>query len=168
MKTSLFEELGKVAPGIAFEVKHTKDPSFQWDGDGPDPADKGFLAYDVDFYARMIVQGSLIEGASSLGGTYEKPGEFDPDVGGYLVVNLEEALEDLADSLAKFHAKSKDVEKALMYLKDESQRRYDEQRREFAEKEAKARQRENAEIKSFLAAASPAELDVLKPPNRRA
>jgi len=92
---SIFSRLKKVAPNIAFSVAYTEDPNYRWDGDGPDPAEEGYVAYDVDVYARAIEDGEIVEGQASMGGTYEIPGEFDPDIGGYLPQMLAEAIDEL-------------------------------------------------------------------------
>lgn len=92
MRKELQEQLAKVAPNIHFGVKWTEDPSYRWDGDGPDPAEKGILPHDVDVSASIIMNGELLTGESHLGGCYDKPGELCPDVHGYM---LSEALEEL-------------------------------------------------------------------------
>lgn len=95
MNAKIKKALKKVAPSISFSVFYTIDHNFRWDGDGPDPVDEGFDAYDVDVYARTVVDGDILEGRASLGGTYEKPGTKDPDIGGYLPQMLEEAVDEL-------------------------------------------------------------------------
>lgn len=91
----LLRKMKEVAPHIHFSVEFTPDPYFRWDGDGPDPAEEGYQAYDVDFFARAITKGNIVEGQASLGGHYAKPGEFDMDVSGYLPQKLEEAAAEL-------------------------------------------------------------------------
>lgn len=93
---TLRTKLAKLAPNISFSVEYTLDPHFQWDGDGPDPRDDGFEPFDVDVFARAIVAGETLEGRNSLGGCYEKPGEWEPDIGGYLPQMLDEAIDELA------------------------------------------------------------------------
>lgn len=91
----IFAALRRIAPNIAFSVEHTEDPNYRWDGDGPDPAEDGYVAYDVDVFARAIEGGEIVEGQDSLGGVYEIPGEFDPDIGGYLPQMLAGAIDEL-------------------------------------------------------------------------
>ena len=100
MKAALKKALNKAAPHIAFEVSYEEDPNFTWDGDGPDPANEGFAAYNVKVQALTIIKGSPVEGNNYLGGTYVKyrergPVNPDPDIGGYLPQMLDEALLDL-------------------------------------------------------------------------
>jgi len=81
---------------IAFTLCRTEDPSFRWDGDGPDPSKDGFLAYDVTVKARTIVEGEIMEACEYLGGSYYKHDEPLGDVHGYLPQMLEEAASKLA------------------------------------------------------------------------
>jgi hypothetical protein len=114
----VFAGLRKVAPSISFAVSWTEDPHYHWDGDGPDPGYDGFVAYDVDVYARAILGGKMVEGRQSLGGVYERPEhypDYDPDIHGYLVQMLEEALEDLQKGMRG--AQHQQVRKAREYLK---------------------------------------------------
>jgi hypothetical protein len=126
MKSPLLEKLKKIAPAIVFEVAHTRDPDFRWDGDGPDPVDDGFDAYDVDFSAKTIQFGELIEGVASLGGVYERPGEIDPDVGGYLTQKLQEAAEDLLKRELNLEQRHQLIQ-ATQFLEFELKRLYKEQ-----------------------------------------
>lgn len=128
MKSPLLEKLKKIAPSIVFEVDHTRDPDFHWDGDGPDPADEGFDAYDVDFSAKTIVKGELLEGVAHLGGTYEKPDEIDPDVGGFLTQKLQEAAEDLLKNEQLDLVQHHQLTLAVGFLDAELKRLYNEQR----------------------------------------
>jgi hypothetical protein len=91
----ILANLKKIAPDISFKTTWTPDPNFRWDGDGPDPAEEGYQAYDVDVFARAIVNGEIVEGRNSLGGSYSTPGEHDPDIHGYLPQMLEEATAEL-------------------------------------------------------------------------
>lgn len=96
----IITELKHIAPSIAFSVTFSRDPNFVWDGDGPDPRELGYEAYDIDVYARAIVKGEEVEGHHSLGGSYYKPGRFDPDVHGYLPQMLGDALDDVYEQLS--------------------------------------------------------------------
>lgn len=41
---AIFTELKKIAPSIAFSVRREEDSNYRWDGDGPDPAEEGYVA----------------------------------------------------------------------------------------------------------------------------
>lgn len=92
----IFSDLKRVAPLIAFNTEWEEDPSFVWDGDGPDPAEDGYVAYDVDVYARAVVDGVLAEGRDSLGGSYTMPDKKDRMVSGYLPDMISRAADELA------------------------------------------------------------------------
>ncbi len=109
--------LKKIAPSIAFVVKWIPDNNFVWDGDGPDPADEGYMAYDVDVSAMAVINGERLWGVNSLGGVYTKPDEQDPDIGGYLIQMLDEALADL--QLKKLSATLRAETRAARKLLDE-------------------------------------------------
>jgi hypothetical protein len=88
--------LERIAPNVNVEVLWEEDPNFVWDGDGPDPADDGYVAYDVAVKAIALTEGEeAFEGASYLGGVYELPGVEDPDIHGYFTGMLQEALYEL-------------------------------------------------------------------------
>jgi hypothetical protein len=94
-KLEYLQTLKQIAPAIALSVSRTHDENFVWDGDGPDPVDDGYLPFDVDVKARSIVQGEILEGSQSLGGSYFAPDEPIGDCHGYLPQMLEEAIADL-------------------------------------------------------------------------
>lgn len=91
----LLKGLAKVAPTVGITVNRTVDRHYEWDGDGPDPIEEGYLPYDIVVVATMIVDGKTLHGQDSLGGNYEKPGRHDPEVSGYFHQMLVAALEDL-------------------------------------------------------------------------
>ncbi len=100
MKTSkseiqYLETLKEIAPSIALEQGRTIDEYYQWDGDGPDPAEEGYAAYYVTVKATAIVNGSKISGNDSLGGCYYQHGETIGEIHGYLPQMLESAIEEL-------------------------------------------------------------------------
>lgn len=108
-------ELAELAPSISFGIVWEVDNYFSWDGEGPDPREEGFSPYNVTVSATSISKGKVIEGFAYLGGCYEKPGEKDPDVHGYLPQKLEEAIDDILDLL---RGSTKDqAEAAKAYLK---------------------------------------------------
>lgn len=130
---AIFAELKKIAPNIVFSVRREEDPNYRWDGDGPDPAEEGYVAYDVDVTARAIVNGEDIEGRNSLGGTYNKPDEFDQDISGYLPQMLEEAAKELLMQLRDVVGLEEPIDRQAMaagkYLREVMRLRYEEQRR---------------------------------------
>lgn len=121
----IWKRLKDVCPNIQFEVTWSEDPHFEWDGDGPDPADRGYQPYDVDVYARAIIRGDLVEGRDSLGGVYEKPGAYDRDVNGYLPQMLLRAVDDLAPHVAGTDMATQ-VQEARKLLKRALEIRYEE------------------------------------------
>lgn len=100
-KPEYLTTLKTIAPGIAITVSRTRDDSYTWDGDGEDPVERGIYPFDVDVTAKAIINGEIVEGSASLGGSYFEPEEPIGDVHGYLPQMLEEAIEDLATDLEK-------------------------------------------------------------------
>lgn len=125
-----FEDLKRIAPSIAFSVTWEIDPYFRWDGDGPDPRGEGYEPHDVDVRARAIVGGEVVEGFASLGGVYEKLGEFDPDIHGYLLEMLDEAVDDLSKEVSG--RLLTEAKAARRYLKKAMHARYEAQQRRSA------------------------------------
>jgi hypothetical protein len=152
MKSPILEDLKKLAPSVSFSVEHTHDPNFRWNGDGPDPEDEGFQAYDVDVYARAM-DGETIEGRASLGGTYEKEGEFDSDIGGYLPQMLEEAARELMKQASG--DAQKQLNDAIPFLKRIMRERWEKQQQECLE-------REERDVKAVLSTASEETREVFK------
>lgn len=64
-------------------------------GTAPIRPEKGLEAYDVDVKATAIVNGEMVEGCASLGGSYFQADEPIGDVHGYLPQMLKEAAEEL-------------------------------------------------------------------------
>ena len=93
--------LATLAPSISFSVSREIDENYRWDGDGEDPAENGFDAYNVTVTARAIVDGQIVEGENSLGGSYFQDDEPTGEIHGYLLQMLEEATQDLCDSLSR-------------------------------------------------------------------
>jgi hypothetical protein len=122
--SGLIKKLAKVAPSIHFSVVWEPDHSFVWDGDGPDPSERGYQAYDVAVYARAIVGGAHLEGVNYLGGSYSKPGKHDPNVHGYLNQMLDEALDELSKNMHVGYALSNEIKKAQALLKREREKAY--------------------------------------------
>jgi len=125
MNPRIKKSLNRVAPNIAFALEYTEDPNFVWDGDGPDPSEEGFVAYNIKACAMTVGKGEFMEGCNYLGGCYEKPGHFDPDIGGYLPQVLEAAVSELATVKGLPENLRKQTEAASKWLKNEMRRLYD-------------------------------------------
>ncbi len=129
-------KLASLAPSIALSLTRKIDPSYRWDGDGPDPVHDGFDAYDVTINARTIAAGVMFEGSAYLSGCYFRPDEPTGEVHGYLLQMLDEAAQDLADSLARKSAYDGvplfDLARARAYLRQASHEAYEAQRCEIA------------------------------------
>lgn len=97
--------LAKIAPHVAIDVSWKEDPYFRWDGEGPDPAEEGYVAYDVDVTAKAIIDGREVTGQDSLGGVYEKPGNQDQDIHGYFTGMVDRALSELYKEISGFELK---------------------------------------------------------------
>ena len=110
----ILKKLSTIAPDVDIKTIWTEDPHYTWDGDGPDPADEGYIPCDVRVRAAVIVDGLLVEGDNLLGGCYEKPGRADPDVHGYFAQMVDEALRNVPVSSRGKHAAQ--IAKALKFL----------------------------------------------------
>lgn len=93
--TQILKKMTKIAPDIAITIDWVELQTFRWVGDGPDPAEDGYVAYDVDVWARAVSEGKLVEGRGSIGGYYDKPDDHDLELHGYLLDLLRQALDDL-------------------------------------------------------------------------
>lgn len=100
----LIQALKLSRPDIAISVTRSRDESFRWDGDGPDPEDEGYVAYDIDVTAITIRSGEILEGRDSLGGSYWSPDDPIGEVGGYLQDMVETAVEELDQAIARLDA----------------------------------------------------------------
>jgi hypothetical protein len=89
------EALRASRPDVAITVSRTIDSHFCWDGDGPDPYSEGYDPYDVTVRASVIRNGRLIEGESTLGGSYFRRDEPFNEIRGYLPQMVEEATEEM-------------------------------------------------------------------------
>ncbi len=91
----------RIAPDVAINTHWEIDPYFIWDGDGPDPADRGYEPHNVQVSATVITEeGETVQGTDTLGGTYERDGVEDPNIHGYFPQMLQTALEELHVELA--------------------------------------------------------------------
>jgi hypothetical protein len=140
----IFEKLKVAAPSVVFTVSRTLDPYVSWDGEPEDdPREKGMCPYDVDFKARTIVNGELIEQMESLGASWYDPEEPIGDAHGYLPQKLEDAASGLLKQLQALDTRGfKNVRqrrvvtdtivsliKAMEVLKAELKANYDRQQR---------------------------------------
>ena len=123
--------LAVLAPSIAFSVSREIDENYRWDGDGEDPRDAGFDAYDVTVTARVIVDGQIVEGENHLGGSYFLPDEPTGEIHGYLLQMLAEAAQDLCDTLSRLGEyrgqKLEQLADARGHLRDAMRAAYDAQ-----------------------------------------
>lgn len=123
----ILDRLRETAPDVAFSVATQPDHDFRWDGDGPDPAEDGFTACDVDVTAAVVSGGRLISEVSSMGGHYTRADRPDDDLGGYLPQMLRDAADGLLRQIGD-HTARPGLAAASALLGDEMRRRYDEQR----------------------------------------
>ena len=100
-KQECIEALRASRPDVAITVTREEDPYFVWDGDGPDPIENGFEPCNVTVTASTIHHGELIQGKSTLGGSYFEPDEPCADIHGYLPQMVEEAVEELDAELQR-------------------------------------------------------------------
>lgn len=128
----IYARLRELAPSVSFSASRELDPSFEWDGDGPDPTDDGFDAYDVTVIAQTIVNGNLVEECSYLGGSYFKEDEPLDDIGGYLPQMLKEAAIELRDRRdpAMPHSQMLQLNAVVEFLTQEMRDRYNQQMQE--------------------------------------
>ncbi len=54
------KKLAEVAPSILFQVEWELDPYYKWNGDGPDPRNKGQFPHDVTVSASVIVNSRMM------------------------------------------------------------------------------------------------------------
>ncbi len=108
MKTDpIFEKLKEAAPSITFSVSREHDEDHRiCDQCERDAEEAGFLPYNVDFRARCVAQGELIEQMDSLGGSWYDPEEPIGDAHGYLVQKLHEACKGLQKQLLNLYRPS--------------------------------------------------------------
>lgn len=148
MKTdhkSILAALATVAPSIAFRTEWTPDPDCRFDEHGMTAPGGCFHGEDPDDWrcwqsevtATAIVGGEMLTGSAYLGGTWERygdnPAESNPDISGYLLQMLEEALDELdgqtVDEPITAQAHAAQAHAAKRLLQRAMLARYDEQRR---------------------------------------
>ncbi len=132
----IYALLSTETPDIAFSVSRQLDPSFRWDGDGPDPEDDGYRAYDVEVAATVIVNGAFVEGIACLGGSYFQSGEPNGNIHGYLLQMMDDALAELIANLStngenicfsSANVKQAQAKYAKTIVQKQMRREYDEQ-----------------------------------------
>lgn len=123
------DKLKEIAPSVAIVISREPDPSCRWDGDGPDPEESGYSAYDVDVDARIIMKGELVARTASLGSCYYQPDEPIGDVYGYLPQMLEEVLTALRILTIPLSVVA-EIDAAVAYLQRTMQETYEVQRAE--------------------------------------
>lgn len=119
-------ELRSVAPSIAITTSREEDLSFRWDGDGPDPRQRGFRPYDVTVSVQAIIGGELVSAEAYLGGSYYRPNEPLRDIHGYLPQMIEEAVTEL-QTLATTRVLKDECGQALDFIRKVMQDEYDKQ-----------------------------------------
>ncbi len=81
---------------MSIETIWAEDPYFIWDGDGPDPAERGYEPHNVEVSVIVVIEeDETILGQDTLGGVYESLGVEDPNIHGYFPSMLHTALDDL-------------------------------------------------------------------------
>ena len=89
------EKLKIEFPEIYIYVLWEYDEEYEWDGDGPDPQDEGYLPHNVTVCAEKIVNGERLTGFAYLGGCYKLPDEENEEVDGYFEELAREAISNL-------------------------------------------------------------------------
>lgn len=123
------EQLVAIAPSIEFSVSWSPDHDGRWNE--KEWGDQGEVeCFNVDVSARAIVRGKMLEGNGYLGGCWEVPGDFDPDIHGYLPQMLQGAIDELLKALERHGGDgviAMQAFNALSFLKKEMEERYDKQ-----------------------------------------
>jgi hypothetical protein len=120
----IFQNLKTLAPNIAFTVYRELDPLFEWDGEGPAPANLD--AYDIFVKATTIENGEIITGETNIGGCYMREDEEIGDVHGYLPQKLDEAADDLKTQLTD----TTQIDQVIAFLNQEMNDRWQQERME--------------------------------------
>jgi hypothetical protein len=128
---ALRDTLRTLAPSVCFQLQRSPDEDTRWDGTGPDPIENGYRPYDVDVIAITIIQGQIVRGDSSLGGSYYQEDEPLGLVHGYLYQMLDVAAEKLSESVPQGHPIHDQIAAVRAYLREVMQRNYDQQRQEL-------------------------------------
>jgi hypothetical protein len=129
---SYMKRLRYIAPSIALSVSREIDEDEEWDGDGPDPQEEGYLPYCIEVTASTVIGGYLKEGFASLCSSYYQPDEPIGEAHGYLPQMVDEALSRLELPIREQPHLRAEVKKARDYMKRLMRKLYDDQRKEFA------------------------------------
>ncbi len=124
----LYAELRILAPSVVFSARAEEDVSFEWDGYGDEPED--MEPHNVEIRAEAVHAGRLVSGSAYLGGHYMRYNEKPGDVGGYLPQLLQEAAEELKETVCDPDVISQ-LDAVDAFLAREMRARYDEQRAEL-------------------------------------
>jgi hypothetical protein len=62
---NIIAKLAEDRPALAVSVAWEEDPGFAWDGDGPDPAERGYYPHDVTVRVFSVRASNVIEGTAS-------------------------------------------------------------------------------------------------------
>lgn len=119
----VFETLRELAPNVAILVEWRHDPNYQWDGDGSDPVDDGYEPYTVTVWSNAIVDGRNAQGESHLTGFYAIPGEFDQNIGGYMMQLVDKSLDDLYQQASNNKTVREQVVAAKKYISEKMSKR---------------------------------------------
>ena len=104
MKSKLQQDLASICPSVNIETTWTHDtdihPDIRKDCDGMDDEDPDdWQCWQSQVTAIVIVDGKVIAGSDSLGGTWERaensPWQSNPEISGYEASMTVSALEDL-------------------------------------------------------------------------
>ncbi len=88
--------IGRVAPDVEISINWQEDPYFEWDGEGPDPRNSGYIPYYVTVRAEILTEEDIIIfGEDHLSGVYAKEYEQADDIHGYFTGMVFEALGEL-------------------------------------------------------------------------
>ena len=83
-------------PEIYIYTVWQHDPFYEWDGEGPDPQDEGYLPHSVTVCAEKILNGEKLIGFAYLGGCYKREDEENEDIDGYFEDLAREAITNLS------------------------------------------------------------------------
>lgn len=92
MKENRIDPVLASRPDVAIVITSERDQFYTWDGDGPDPAEDGYIPCDITVSALTIHNGRIVEASASLGGSYFLPGESFDDIHGYYPQMRDEAV----------------------------------------------------------------------------
>lgn len=95
------QELDSPRPDVALNITREEDVDAQWDGDGPNPEDVGYVPFLFTVCAYRVVGGKLFKGFAYLGNSYHMPEDPIGDASGYLADMVREAVAEVDALVAK-------------------------------------------------------------------